>query len=54
MIIIRPKNFRDPDESRYLFERFVGPVIKLRGFGAFFIKSSLGGYKKLKRLYSDG
>ena len=37
---IQPKNLRNTDESRYPFAQLVDPVVKPRGFGDFFIKSS--------------
>ena len=41
MAKIQPKNLRNTDESRYPFAQLVDPVVKPRGFGDFFIKSSL-------------
>ncbi|OGV43458.1 MAG: hypothetical protein A3F46_00990 [Legionellales bacterium RIFCSPHIGHO2_12_FULL_42_9] len=38
---IQPKNLRNTDESRYKFAQLVDPVVKLRGFGDFFIKSRI-------------
>ncbi|OGV48710.1 MAG: hypothetical protein A3F46_06465 [Legionellales bacterium RIFCSPHIGHO2_12_FULL_42_9] len=46
---IQPKNLRNTDESRYPFAQLVDPVVKPRGFGAFFIKSS---YKKQQFIVS--
>ena|SRR3990167_5959025 len=42
---IQPKNLRNTDESRYPFAQLMDPVVKPRGFGVFFIKSSVS--KKL-------
>ena|SRR3990167_3809896 len=38
---IQAKNLRNTDESRYPFAQLVDPVVKPRGFGDFFIKSSI-------------
>src|SRR3990167_1136935 len=37
---IQPKNCRNTDEIRYPFAQLVDPMVKPRGFEAFFIKSS--------------
>src|SRR3990167_7333207 len=48
---IQPKNLRNTDESRYPLAQLVDTVVKPRGFGDFFIKSSSSHEKKTKGVW---